>query len=152
MDNLNNILNDNITFFLDEKDDNDKNNEEEIKNMMYDFNNLVEQEQETEENNKYLESWLRDTNNNNNNYEYINDETFYEKEYTIKDLLKICNYYGIEKNIKTSKCKKQDIISTIVYFESLPENFYIVQRRNTLWRYIDELLNDPKMKKFIIWN
>jgi len=152
MDNLNNILNDNITFFLDEKDDNDKNNEGEIKNMMYDFNNLVEQEQETEENNKYLESWLRDTNNNNNNYEYINDETFYEKEYTIKDLLKICNYYGIEKNIKTSKCKKQDIISTIVYFESLPENFYIVQRRNTLWRYIDELLNDPKMKKFIIWN
>lgn len=139
-------LNDNITFLLDEKDDNNKNNEDEIKNMMYEFINLSEQ---GEEDNEYLKSWLY---NNDDNYEYINDESFYEKEYTIKDLLKICNYYGIDKNVKTSKCKKQDIISTIVYFESLPENFYIVQKRNTLWKYVNELLNDPKMKKFVIWN
>jgi hypothetical protein len=139
-------LNDNITFLLDENDDTDKNNEDEIKNMMYEFTNLSEQ---GEEDNQYLKSWLYD---NDDNYEYINDESFYEKEYTIKDLLKICNYYGIDKNVKTSKCKKQDIISTIVYFESLPENFDIVQKRNTLWKYINELLNDPKMKRFIIWN
>jgi hypothetical protein len=139
-------LNDNITFLLDENDDTDKNNEDEIKNMMYEFTNLSE---EGEEDNQYLKSWLYD---NDDNYEYINDESFYEKEYTIKDLLKICNYYGIDKNVKTSKCKKQDIISTIVYFESLPENFDIVQKRNTLWKYINELLNDPKMKRFIIWN
>jgi hypothetical protein len=113
---------------------------------MYEFTNLSEQ---GEEDNQYLKSWLYD---NDDNYEYINDESFYEKEYTIKDLLKICNYYGIDKNVKTSKCKKQDIISTIVYFESLPENFDIVQKRNTLWKYINELLNDPKMKRFIIWN
>jgi DNA polymerase III delta prime subunit len=139
-------LNDNIFFLLDEKDDKDKNNEDEIKNMMYEFTNLSELE---EQDNEYLKSWLYD---NDDNYGYINDESFYEKEYTIKDLLKICNYYGIDKNVKMSKCKKQDIISTIVYFESLPENFHIVQKRNTLWKYVNELLNDPKMKKFIIWN
>jgi hypothetical protein len=143
-DNLNDNLNNNISFLLNEKDDSDKNNEDEIKNMMHEFTHLDEQE----EDNQYLKSWLYD---NGDSYEYVNDESFYE-EYTIKDLLKICNYYGIDKNVKTSKCKKQDIISTIVYFESLPENFYVVQKRNTLWGYIDELLNDPKMKKFIIWN
>jgi hypothetical protein len=79
-------------------------------------------------------------------------ETLYYEQYTIKDLLKICSYYNIDKNIRTSKCKKQDIISTIIYFESLPENFDIVEKRNKMWLYITELLNDPKMKKFIIWN
>ena len=92
-------LNDNITFLLDENDDTDKNNEDEIKNMMYEFSNLSEQ---GEEDNQYLKSWLYD---NDDNYEYINDESFYEKEYTIKDLLKICNYYGIDKNVNNFSSK-----------------------------------------------
>jgi hypothetical protein len=70
--------------------------------------------------------------------------------YTVKELLKICNYYDMEENIKNSKCKKQDIISTIQYFESLPENIEIVQKRKTMWFYITELLNDQKMKKYVI--
>jgi uncharacterized protein YjgD (DUF1641 family) len=70
---------------------------------------------------------------------------------TVKDLLKICQYYGIDKNIKASKCKKQDIISTIVFFESLPENDKIVNKRHKMWACISELLSDPKMKKYIIW-
>jgi hypothetical protein len=82
---------------------------------------------------------------------YRNDELFYDQEYTVKDLLKICNYYGLDKDIKTSKCKKQDIIATIIYFESLPENFEIVHKRNKMWTYIIELLNDPKMKKYVIF-
>jgi hypothetical protein len=80
-----------------------------------------------------------------------NDENYYNDEYTVKDLLKICNYYGIEKNIKSLKCKKQDIISTIIYYESLPENVEIVEKRNRMWAYMVELYNDPKMKKYIIW-
>ena len=79
-------------------------------------------------------------------------EIYYNETYNIKDLLKICNYYGIEKHIKLSKCKKQDIISTIIYFESLPENFDIVQKRNIMWAYMTELYNDSKMKKYIIWS
>ena len=139
----------NICFFLDEKDE-DKNNEDEIQKMLDEFSDLTESE-------------FGDNHNDNNdnilgteyfskNCNYGNDETYYTKECTIKDLLKICSYYGIDKDIKTSKCKKQDIISTLVYFESLPENFEIVQKRNRMWAYIIELLNDTKMKKYIIWN
>ena len=75
----------------------------------------------------------------------------YTVEYTVKDLLKICQFYGIDKDIKASKCKKQDIVSTIVFFESLPENEDIVKNRYKMWTYISELINDPKMKKYIIW-
>jgi len=82
---------------------------------------------------------------------YINDEQFYQ-EYTLKELLKICVYYSIDKHIRASKCKKNDIISTIIYFESLPENVEIVKKRHNMWAYITELLEDSKMKIFIIWD
>ena len=82
---------------------------------------------------------------------YINDELYYNTGYKIKDLLKICEYYDINKYIKASKCKKQDVISTIVFFESLTENLKIVQKRHKMWAYILELKNDHKMKKYIIW-
>lgn len=154
MSNLNN--NDNITFFLQEKDD-DKNNEKEIQKMMEEFTSLSETGFDNDINE--FNSWLYYDNNNETNMDYFfkksnfgNDELFYKKEYTLKDLLKICNYYGLDKDIKTSKCKKQDIISTLVYFESLPENANIVQKRKRMWIYITELLNDKKMKKFVIWN
>ena len=83
---------------------------------------------------------------------YGDDELFYTHEYTVKELMRICNYYGIDKNIKISKCKKPDIISTIVFFESLSENFEITQQRHKMWACIKELLNDSKMKKYVIWN
>lgn len=83
---------------------------------------------------------------------YGNGELYYTQQYTIKDLLKICQYYGIDKYIKSAKCKKYDIISSIVYFESLPDNFEVVQKRHRMWAYMVELTNDPKMKKYVIWN
>jgi 7,8-dihydro-6-hydroxymethylpterin-pyrophosphokinase len=133
-------LNNNISFFLDEKDDNND-NDEEIKKMMEEFTILSDSDvQETD-----LWSYT-------NQLDYLNNELLYETEYTVKDLLKICSYYGIDKNIKISKCKKRDIIDTIVYFESSVENLNIVQKRIMMWKYINALLNDPKMKKFIIWN
>lgn len=151
--------NNNISFFLEEKNiDDSKNNEVEIFKML----------NELELNNNDL-TLLEDTNNDiNNNYfnynepfdlmyftnknVYCHDENYYNIEYTVKDLIKICEYYDIDKNIKSSKCKKQDIISTIVYFESLPENNVIVHKRHMMWSYITELLNDSKMKKYVIWN
>ena len=100
---------------------------------------------------------LNEYNNSNNSLSYFikkelygNDELYYE-EYKIKELMKICQYYGIAKNIKTSKCKKQDIISTIIYFENCPENYNIVEQRNTMWGYIGALLEDSKMKGYILW-
>ena len=149
MSDLNN--NDNIIFFLEEKDD-DKNNEEEIQKLMDKLNEDIEIEE-------FKPSWImNDMIGNEHEMEYFlhksnygNDELFYEQEYTVKDLLKICSYYGLDKDIRTSKCKKQDIIATIVYFESLPENVEIVQKRNRMWAYITELLHDQKMKKYVIF-
>ena len=65
--------------------------------------------------------------------------------------MKICEYYGIAKNIKASKCKKQDIVSTIIYFENSLENYDIVLKRHKMWAYMRELLEDPKMKRFLLW-
>ena len=80
-----------------------------------------------------------------------NDEYYYNEEYKIKDLLKICQYYGIAKNVKAAKCKKQDIISTIIYFESLQENYEMVEKRHKMWAYMTELLEDPKMKSYLLF-
>jgi hypothetical protein len=152
MSDLNNN-NVNITFFLQEKDD-DKNNEEDIQKMMEEFTGLSEPDLQKDMNDSL--SWLHNDDNLSMEYflhkaNYGNDELFYEEEYTVKDLLKICSYYGLDKDIRISKCKKQDIIATLVYFESLPENAEIVQKRNRMWAYITELLHDPKMKKYVIF-
>ena len=147
--------NDNLTFFLEEKYENNKNNnnEDDIQKMMDEFNKQIDSTE--------FDSWIikdemcldeEELNYFTNKNIYDNNELFYEEEYTVKDLLKICSYYGIDKDVRISKCKKQDIISTIIYFESLTENIEIVKKRNRMWAYITELLNDPKMKKFIIWN
>lgn len=145
----NNNLNENISFFLKEKES-DEMSEHELEKMI--------QELDEEINSEYICD-QKDINNKNINLVYFinkefynNDELYYNQEYNVKELLKICNYYGIDKNIRTSKCKKQDIISTIIYFESLSENYLIVQERNLMWAYMKELINDPKMKKYIIWN
>jgi hypothetical protein len=155
--------NKNIYFFLDESKDNAEQqdvetNEEQIKKMMeeleqYDeLNNL-----ESEKYNCLINNDLFDyTDNDDLNYyidklSYNCDEMYYDELYTVKDLLKICKYYGIDKNIKSSKCKKPDIISTIIFFESLPENKAIVKQRHRMWAYVTELLNDKKMRKYILF-
>lgn len=134
---MNNKLNDeNIIFYFNEEDKEDK--EKDIEKMMYEFEGL---EENLDENLDIGED---------NNYVFDDKLSIYQ-EYTTKDLLKICNYYGIDKHIKSSKCKKQDIISTLVYFESLTENTKIVQQRNKMWAYMIEMLNDTKMKQYIIF-
>lgn len=152
----------NIIFFLDEPQGNNKQdmetNEQQLKKMMeeleqYDILNDLESANHNELiNNNFLDY----TDNNDLNYyidkmSYNCDELYYDELYTVKDLLKICQYYGIDKNIKSSKCKKLDIISTIIYFESLPENKAIVRQRHRMWAYITELLNDKIMRKYILF-
>jgi uncharacterized FlaG/YvyC family protein len=137
-ENTNENTNENITFFLEEKDNNKKDNDE-IQKMMDELNEHI--------NASELTPWVI----NDDIEEDINPffETLYQ-DYTIKDLLKIYNYYGIKTQMK-SKLKKQQIIHTLIYFESLPENVEIVQKRYRMWSYITELLNDTKMKKYIIF-
>lgn len=139
-------------FVIDELHDNDDVlkklledfEKEEIKeveeNINYDFFNFDE-ENETEKCSYYEKKNIYDG----------NDELYYDREYTVKDLMKICNYYGISKNIKASKCKKTDIIATIIYFEHCDENIIIVKKRHKMWAYITELFEDQRMKCYLLW-
>lgn len=83
---------------------------------------------------------------------YSGEDELYYEQYTIKELMKICQYYGIAKDIKSAKCKKQDIVSTIAFFEGQQENVEIVRKRHDMWAYMTELAMDPKMKVYIFWN
>ena len=41
----------------------------------------------------------------------------YDMNYTVKQLLLICDYYGLMKDVRTNKMKKQDVIEQILLFE-----------------------------------
>jgi hypothetical protein len=69
---------------------------------------------------------------------------------TIKELLLICDYYGITKELKLNKCTKTQIINILTDFELLSSNKDIVFKRKNMWFYINELKNDKFMKKYIL--
>ena len=75
----------------------------------------------------------------------------YKINYNVKDLLLICEYYGISKELKVQKFSKEMIIYFLVDFENDLLNNTIVMKRKKLWSYIDILKNDKFMKKYIIW-
>lgn len=125
-------------------------------NNIYFLTEEISSEQDININNE-IEDILKNNMYTSNTYIHsnellFNDQLYYSDEYTVKELLKICKYYGIDKNIKSAKCKKQDIISAIIFFESLPENFEKVFQRNKMWTYMNELKMDIKMKEYILWN
>ena len=75
----------------------------------------------------------------------------YNENYTVKELLLICEYYGISKELKSNKCNKEVIIQFLVDFESDYVNSHIVLKRQSMWFYINELKNDKFMKKYVLW-
>jgi len=75
----------------------------------------------------------------------------YHENFTIKELLLICDYYGIGKELRSKKYNKDIIIQYLVEFESKPENTDIVFKRQNMWFYINELKNDKFMKKYLLW-
>ena len=75
----------------------------------------------------------------------------YQINFTIKQLVVICDYYGISKEIKLNKATKIEIINTLVYFENNSTNEDIVLKRQNLWFYLNELKNDKTMKKYVLW-
>jgi hypothetical protein len=123
--------NENVFFSLDESDQSDDSNE--IPNFLDDFNFTNE---------------INDLNN-----EGIIEVMFldYKLNYTVKELLLICEYYGISKELKINKCCKDIIIQFLVDFESIPLNNTIVLRRQEMWRCINILKNDKFMKKYVLW-
>lgn len=75
----------------------------------------------------------------------------YELNYNVKQLLLICEYYGLLKEVKSNKLKKPEIISFLLDFEENIENAIIVYKRKQLWYFMSELKNDKFMKKFLLW-
>jgi len=105
------------------------------------------------------------TNNTNTNIDFLLDEienvvnptidffdsNFYYEKLTCKELLLICEYYGISRQMKNNKCKKEEIIFHIVSFESNPLHTDTVFQRKNMWFYMNELKNDKIMKKYVLW-
>jgi len=83
----------------------------------------------------------------------------YEMNYTIKQLLLICDYYGLTKQAKTSEyygakartMKKNEIIALIMMFEKNMDNIDVVMKRKEMWYYMDVLKADKVMKKYVLW-
>jgi hypothetical protein len=96
--------------------------------------------------------------NNANKTDLLNEDEIiteiqnYELNFTIKQLLVVCDYYGLTKQTKNARgLKKNDIITLIMMFEKNAENIDIVMKRKELWFYLDALKSDKNMKKFVIW-
>jgi hypothetical protein len=75
----------------------------------------------------------------------------YKTNYNVKELLIICEYYGMSKELKMNKCNKDEIVFFLVDFENDQLNSNIVTKRRELWRCITMLKNDKFMKKYVLW-
>ena len=53
----------------------------------------------------------------------------YKINYTVKELLLICDYYGISKEMKLNKATKIEIINALVFFENNSNNEDVVLKR-----------------------
>jgi len=116
-----------ISFYVQEIEQQNENN--------FDINELMAQIENTE------------LNNDLSILQMIN----YNENYTLKELLLICEYYGFAKEVKQNKYNKELIIDFLVRFESDINNSDIVFKRQNMWFYINELKNDKFMKKFVLW-
>jgi DNA integrity scanning protein DisA with diadenylate cyclase activity len=106
--------------------------------------------QEKEEIN--IEEFMTEMENNDFNDELAVPKMInYHENFTVKELLLICDYYGFAKELKTNKCNKDQIIEILVSFESDLNNSDIVFKRQNMWFFINELKNDKFMKKFLLW-
>ena len=81
-----------------------------------------------------------------NNDFFLMQQLHYKDNFLKKDLERIADYYSISKRKK----KKDELINDIVLFEINPENFEITEKRKTLWYYMEEILNDNYLSKFLI--
>lgn len=86
---------------------------------------------------------------------YIDDDAIlseiknYDLNYTVKQLLQICEYYNLMKSYKNMK--KQHLITAIMMFEKNPQHAVTVERRKSMWFYMNEIKNDKAMKRYILW-
>ena len=131
----------NINFILNSTNDNIIENKVlEIDSFINEINNNIDETQ--------INSLTNNSYNNTNLSNYnICQELDYSDKYSVKDLIKIIEYYGLPK----SKMKKNELIQLIILYETDENNYEIVQRRKMLWYFIDELKNDSYLSKYILF-
>ena len=130
-------MGENINFFLNE----DSN-----------FNDYDDDTEDTDLTNILNEINAENTEEVKNIDKLFHEVVNYSINYTVKQLIQICEYYNISKDVRMTKCNKEEIINTIVLFESEECNHAITCRRKKMWFYINELKGDKFMKKFVLWN
>jgi hypothetical protein len=159
-----NKSNDNIHFLLEENEQNHNHNHnnnetdglehDDDSESELDIDSLMEEFDKVEFTNNV---------NNHHNFDFLGSEYFvnlsqdqsiavinnYNENYSVKELQKICEYYGITKSAQ--KLKKMDVIFFIMSFESAEENLSIVLKRKQLWHYIESLKEDKFMKRYVLW-
>ena len=132
------MTNENIFFLMDDTnpDTKDETNDDFTK-MLIDFNEM---------NSNSIDQIYNLYNKN------MDEAMFFEYKinYTIKELLLICEYYGISKELKINKCNKEEIIVILVGFENTPENSCLVVKIQQMWYYINNLKADKFMKKYVL--
>ena len=82
---------------------------------------------------------------------FVSQTLNYEVNFNVKELMLICDYYGISKMVKANKCNKTQIVYFIVNFENDPQNEEVVLKRKNIWFYMAEIKNDKFMKKYVLW-
>ena len=118
----------NISFFIDD------NIEQKIDDSTFDINELLNMEYVFKDDDDLCTKLIH-----------------YDINYTVKQLLLICEYYGIAKDLRITKCNKTDILNTLIIYENNIENLERVNKRKKLWHYMSELKNDKFMKKYVLW-
>ena len=152
-----NLHDENIVINIDEKSNN-YNDDTENTNKHDEYDEDHENELETilKEINDFSYSAIGDNVDNIDNDWYststlIAKSIDYDTNYNVKQLLTICEYYGLLKEVKLNKFKKPELILFLLDFEENMENSLIVYKRKQLWYFIEELKNDKFMKKYILW-
>jgi len=129
--------NENISINICDEDniDNDNNdNNDNLNSLLNKINDYT---------NNYLNDWSDET-------DFLVKKMDYELNYNVKQLMNICDYYGLVKEVRINKFKKEDIIHFLLDFEENPINTLIVYKRKQMWHFMNELKRDPFMKKYIL--
>ena len=129
------------------------NNQLNLASLMYEFENIpdineLKHGSDNGSENEYGHGLLNDLQSDF----LFSEMNNYIENYTVKQLMQVCEYYNISKEVKSFKYKKQGIINYLLIFENNIENFDVVMKRKQFWYYITELKNDKFMKKFVIWD
>ena len=128
--------NENIFFSIDDNEDNLENNLSDLSDLLNEVNNY---------------DFVNQMNNLSDEEMFQGICYEYKINYTVKELLLICDYYGMAKEMKSNKYNKEEIINVLVQFENNPINNDIFLRRQSMWYYINKLKNDKFMKKYVLW-